>query len=142
MTTMVKKCEVEGCKNSYYARGRCGRHYRHWLFRTFPNKKATYIAHSAARVERLRIEDRKGYNAYRRAHAAVKKIHGPASLYTCKNFDECNQFAQHWALNKDSKKIENSKHFHWSENPADYMAMCVVCHKEYDRRFKNARNND
>lgn len=142
MTTMVKKCEVEGCKGNYKCAGKCTRHYNNWLYTTYPEKRMKYIAQSTALIMRRQNEDRAGRNAYRRAHTAVVRIHGKASQYTCTNYDHCKSFAQDWALDELSDQIIYSKHYHWSENPADYMAMCTLCHREYDRRFKNARNND
>lgn len=135
----MRKCEIGECERQHFGKGMCKMHYNRWYFEEFPEKK--HYARNRSRVASAlrRSEDRDGYNSYSRIHQSLKNTYGKAGAQFCINFTTCMSFADDWALKNDSDEIIHSKHFHWSENLDDYMAMCRVCHSEYDRL---AREND
>lgn len=72
---------------------------------------------------------------YSSAHYRVKRAKGYPSSYPCAH---CGQGAVHWALRHEAPVThEGADHkgtvMRYSGDPADYMPLCAVCHRRYDR---------
>jgi hypothetical protein len=68
-------------------------------------------------------------NTYWGAHKRIARRRGPARNHPCVI---CAQPAVHWALSADATGLKSDSIGRFSENPDDYLPMCLPCHRKYD----------
>lgn len=69
------------------------------------------------------------------AHRRIYRERGRASGHTC----SYGQQASHWAYQHQAEVELLDGKQPYSDDPADYEAMCVCCHKQFDLEVKYAR---
>lgn len=106
-------CTIDDCKRTVVARGWCTRHYNRWKKNGDPRALKGLL--TGADNKNWRGENA-GYNA---KHHRVQRLKGKA--------DSCL-----WGC-EDTYRYEWASMTGDYDNPDDYVAMCVLCHRRYDR---------
>lgn len=118
-------CSSDDCDRAVYSRSLCESHYKSLLREENPSYDT---------AQRQALKDNKSLLSpeYKRMHARLRKLRGPARDYDC---IDCGQTAAEWSLSADSSLygIESRKTFPYSQNVEDYAPRCTKCHGIYDK---------
>jgi len=108
-----RECSIEGCERTVVGRGWCERHYRRWQKHGDPEMLTGTLKGDANWIW-------KGESAsYKAKHHRVQRLRGRADscVWGCKD-----DFRYEWANLTGNY-----------DDPYDFAAMCVLCHRRYDR---------
>jgi hypothetical protein len=128
-------CTIDGCEKSHKGRGYCAMHYARWKSNGDPmvrrqggNPKGKI---AGSRNPKWRGED----VGYIGAHKRLYKERGqPSECEVCGQSDPGGRYE--WALNKaiPPARIRPPANGRgaYSVDPADYLRLCLYCHRTYD----------
>ncbi len=70
---------------------------------------------------------------YRAAHRRIDELRLPARYHNCA---WCLLTADQWSYLHNDRAERNEDGYVWSENSANYVAMCRSCHKQFDFAYR------
>lgn len=120
-------CVVEGCSNPYESAGYCAPHRKRVLALGDPGP---------ATIKPRTVSDEDA--TYETVHIRVKLQRGPARNYPCVS---CGKQARDWAYDHTdpNERSDPNGSRPYSLDLDCYRAMCVPCHRAFDRPFAAAR---
>jgi hypothetical protein len=68
--------------------------------------------------------------SYRKVHATLRRLHGPATDHTCSCGDPAVEWAYQYTGDPELRNADGG--YPHSANPDDYVAMCRGCHVRFD----------
>lgn len=132
---MVNLCKIEDCTSRVEGWGYCNKHYQRFKKYgdpLFTKPHGSPRPKGSANPKYLTGEKLNYWVAHRR----VKAARGSASEQTC----PCGQPAREWSYDKTDPnplhgptKLGSPYSADYSEDVTRYIAMCVLCHRRFDR---------
>jgi hypothetical protein len=85
--------------------------------------------------------DDSGMAAYKAAHTRVAQVRGTARQYRCANCGEAQaeEWAFDWEHTPEARRRVTTHDYGFSSDPADYLPLCVQCHRRTDPHAKAQR---
>lgn len=122
-------CSVAGCDTSILggAQGLCRKHYLRVHRRGGGDPTVTLSPGMPGERNPNWRGEQIGYTG---AHDRTRSVRGPASAQQC---EHCGGAAAHWAYGHSCPNEQIDREgLPYSADPAQYVALCVPCHKTFD----------